>query len=72
MVFSTHLLVDYDGGRLPRLRRQLDPGHRRVDQAARATVAVARHLPNGNRRAGTGRMDSGFLINFKFNMSSKF
>ena len=54
MVFSTHLLVDHDGGRLPRLRRQLDPGHRRVDQAARATVAVARHLPNGNRRAGTG------------------
>ena len=48
-----HLLVDHDGGRLPRLRRQLDPGHRRVDQAARAASALARYLPHGNRGAGT-------------------
>ena len=47
------LLVDHDGGRLPGLRRQLDPDHRRVEQKARETSAVARHLPDGNRGAGT-------------------
>ena len=49
--------MDHDGGRLPRICRQLDLDPRRVEQSARSTAPVARHLRYGNRGAGTDRME---------------
>ena len=57
------LLVDHDGRGLPRIRRQLDLDHRRLEQSARPASPLARDLRYGNRGAGNAaRTDIGFSV----------
>ena len=57
------LLVDHDGRGLPRIRRQLDLDHRRLEQSARPAAPLARDLRYGNRGAGNAaRTEIGFSV----------